>query len=312
MRITRYRCVTQTENMTSRKEKYVAGTPLVIITGLSGAGKSTAMRCFEELGCFCIDNLPPALVGTFYNLYQKSYATGPGVAVASDVRSGILFDDFRKMLNHLKRSGVEFKILYLDCATDTLINRFNEVRRSHPLQAGRPMKEAIEDERRKLEPIRELATRIIDTSELNAGQLQAAILRSFVGEDAASVLKLEFVSFGFKYGVPLDADFVFDVRFLSNPFYIKELSSLTGRDKVVYDFVMGCDHAHEYFDSIVKLIEPTLGEFVKVGKFSLTVGIGCTGGQHRSVAYAERLTEHFSTLGHKAHAVHRDISKPQG
>ncbi len=291
--------------------KFIAGTPLVIITGLSGAGKSTAMRCFEDLGCFCIDNLPPALVSTFYSLYQKSYSTGPGVAVASDVRSGILFDDFRKMLNQLKKNGVEFKILYLDCDTDTLINRFKEVRRSHPLQAGRSMQEAIEDERRKLEPIREHATRIIDTSDLNAANLREAILRSFVGTDAANVLKLEFVSFGFKFGVPLDADFIFDVRFLSNPFYIPDLANLTGEDKAVYDFVMGCEHANEYFDSIVRLIEPTLQEFVKVGKFSLTVGVGCTGGQHRSVAFAKRLAEHFSSQGQKAVAVHRDFKKQQ-
>lgn len=294
-----------------QQAKFVAGAPLVIITGLSGAGKSTAMRCFEDLGCFCIDNLPPALISTFYSLYQKSYSTGPGVAVASDVRSGILFDDFRKMLTQLKKNGVEFKILYLDCDTDTLINRFKEVRRSHPLQEGRPMKEAIEDERRKLEPIREHATRIIDTSELNAGDLREAILRSFVGDDAANVLKLEFVSFGFKFGVPLDADFIFDVRFLSNPFYIEGLSNLTGEDEAVYNFVMSCNHANEYFESIVGLIEPTLPEFIKVGKFSLTVGIGCTGGQHRSVAFAKRLAKHFSSQGHKAIAVHRDYKKPQ-
>jgi RNase adapter protein RapZ len=294
-----------------QQAKFVVGAPLVIITGLSGAGKSTAMRCFEDLGCFCIDNLPPALISTFYSLYQKSYSTGPGVAVASDVRSGILFDDFRKMLTQLKKNGVEFKILYLDCDTDTLINRFKEVRRSHPLQEGRPMKEAIEDERRKLELIREHATRIIDTSELNAGDLREAILRSFVGDDAANVLKLEFVSFGFKFGVPLDADFIFDVRFLSNPFYIEGLSNLTGEDEAVYNFVMSCNHANEYFDSIVGLIEPTLPEFIKVGKFSLTVGIGCTGGQHRSVAFAKRLAKHFSSQGHKAIAVHRDYKKPQ-
>jgi len=290
--------------------KFAAGVPLVIITGLSGAGKSTAMRCFDDLGCYCIDNLPPALVPTFFGLYEQSHAKGPGVAIASDIRSGILFDDFTEMVKALDGSGISYEVLYLDCDTDTLINRFKEVRRVPPLQTGMSMVEAIEEERKRLEPIRELATRIIDTSDLSAGMLREAILRNFGGIDAANIIKLEFVSFGFKYGIPLDADFLLDVRFLPNPYYVPKLAPLTGEDDAVYEYVMDSAAAKNYFAAIVNLIEPTLSEFVKVAKHNITVGIGCTGGRHRSVAFARRLAEHFTKLGHRAVAVHRDCNKP--
>lgn len=293
--------------------KFAAGAPLIIITGLSGAGKSTAMRCFEDLGCYCVDNLPPALIPTFYGLYQKSYSTGPGVAIASDIRSGILFDDFKDMRKTLERNRVSYKVLYLDCDTDTLINRYKEVKRVHPLQvSGKSMAEAIEDEKRRLEPIREFATRIIDTSDLRTAALREAIIRSFAGNDATDVVKIEFVSFGFKYGIPLDADFIFDMRFLTNPFYDPELAPLTGEDEAVYKYVMASDGAEVYFESIVNLLEPTLNRFMTVAKFNLTIGVGCTGGRHRSVAFTKRLAEHFKQLGHTASAVHRDIAKPIG
>lgn len=291
------------------KPKFLVGVPLVIITGLSGAGKSTAMRCFDDLGCYCIDNLPPGLIPTFFGLYQKSYAEGPGVVIASDVRSGSLFGDFTQTVEKLKSSGVKFEILYLDCDTDKLINRYKEARRTHPLHEGKTIASAIEEERHKLEPIREIATRIIDTSEKTANDLREAILRAYFGEDTLGAMRIEFASFGFKYGIPLDADFLFDARFLPNPFYVPELAPLTGEDDSVYDFVMESDIADAYFEEIVKLISLTLENFITVGKYNLVVCIGCTGGRHRSVAFAKRLARHFESEGHAALAVHRDIEK---
>ncbi|MDD5306242.1 MAG: RNase adapter RapZ [Deltaproteobacteria bacterium] len=288
-----------------------AGTPLVIITGLSGAGKSTAMRCLEDLGRYCVDNLPPALVPTFYSLYRQSYPAGPGVAIASDVRSGSLFDDFTTMVDALRGFGVAFEILYLDCDTDALINRFMEVRRSHPLQEGRSIEEAIEEERRRLEPNRAVATRIIDTGSLTAGTLREALVRILVGETTSAV-RLEFTSFGFKYGIPLDADFVFDVRFLPNPFYVPGLERLSGEDDEVYRFVMDGPLAEAYFGHIVDMLRLALPEFVKVGKFAANVAVGCTGGRHRSVAFARRLAETFRTAGQSVVAVHRDLRRPEG
>jgi UPF0042 nucleotide-binding protein len=289
----------------------VAGAPLVIITGLSGAGKSTAMRAFEDLGCYCVDNLPPGLIPTFFNLYEHSDSAATGVVIASDVRSGALFDDFAETVASLEQSEVDFKVVYLDCKTQVLLNRFNEVRRSHPLQTGRSLREAIDEERLRLEPIREIATQIIDTSELDARGLREQLVRDVAGLDTARVIRLQFVSFGFKYGVPRDADFVLDVRFLPNPFYEPDLQHQTGEDQAVFDFVMGSDPAADFFDRVAQVIELTLDSFVKVGKLTLTVAVGCTGGRHRSVAFARGLAARFSDQGWKARALHRDVAMPE-
>ncbi len=292
-----------------RKNKLVAGVPLVIITGLSGAGKSTAMRFLEDLGCYCLDNLPPGLVADFYALYEQGGSAGPGVVIASDVRSGELFNDFTAMVESLRESQIPFEILYLDCSTHTLLRRFKEVRRNHPLQINQSMIEAIEDERGRLEQIRALATRIIDTSNLQASDLREALISTLISEDKATVISIDFNSFGFKYGIPRDVDFVFDARFLPNPYYIPELRNLTGKDTDVYNYVMDGSLASTYFEKIVSLIDLTLESFFKVGKTNLSVGIGCTGGHHRSVAFAERLANHFEERGHRSRAAHRDLTK---
>jgi UPF0042 nucleotide-binding protein len=292
-----------------RENKLVAGVPLVIITGLSGAGKSTAMRFLEDLGCYCLDNLPPGLVADFFALYEQGGPPGSGVVIASDIRSGALFDDFTDMVESLRESQIPFEILYLDCSTHTLVRRFKEVRRNHPLQIKQSMLKAIEDERHRLEPIRAIATRIIDTSNLNASDLRETLIRTLISEEKASVVSIDFTSFGFKYGIPRDVDFVFDARFLPNPYYVPELRQLTGKNKEVYNYVMEGSLASAYFEKIVSLISLTLESFFKVGKTSLTVGIGCTGGHHRSVAFATRLADHFEKQGHRSRAAHRDISK---
>jgi UPF0042 nucleotide-binding protein len=293
-------------------DEFVAGAPLVIITGLSGAGKSTAMRAYEDLGCYCVDNLPPGLIPSFFNLYEQSGAASAGVVIASDIRSGALFDDFLGAVTSLKQSGLEHRIVFLDCRTQVLINRFNEVRRSHPLQTGRSLREALDEERERLGPIRAIATRIIDTSDLDAGGLREELLFEESDRDPVHVVKLQFVSFGFKYGVPRDADFVIDVRFLPNPFYEPGLRSKTGEDADVFSFVMGSELADQYFEKIVELVALSVEPFVGVGKLTLTIALGCTGGRHRSVAFARRLADHFTEQGFRARALHRDSAMPQG
>jgi len=290
------------------KRTYTTGTPLLIITGLSGAGKSTAMRAFEDLGCYCADNLPPGLIPSFFDLCERSGAINDGVVIASDVRSGALFDDFLDTARELDEANVAYSILYLDAATDVLINRFSEVRRTHPLEPRFSIQDAIEEERRMLEPIRAIATYVIDTSALDAARLREAIVQTVAG-DAASAVRLKFLSFGYKYGVPRDADFVFDVRFLPNPFYEPELKDRTGQDPEVLRYVMSPPLAGEYFDGIARLVELTLDSFVKVGKLNLAVAFGCTGGRHRSVAFAERMAALFSEKGHPSRAVHRDAAR---
>lgn len=287
------------------------GVPLVIITGLSGAGKSTAMRFFEDLGCYCLDNLPPAIVPLVYDLYLQTGAAGPGVAIASDVRSGTLFADFRNMVEGLRASRVDFKVVFLDCGTGTLIRRFQEVRRNHPLQVDRSMEEAIEEERRLLEPIREVATRIVDTSGMSPAELRDKLVQLLHYGNRTAALSVELLSFGFKHGVPRDVDFVFDVRFLPNPFYVDELQARTGEDDAVYDYVMRQPLAEEFFQRVVALLELTFPSFLAVGKRDIAVGIGCTGGRHRSVAFARRLAAHFAGAGLRTRAVHRDAAKPQ-
>ncbi len=286
---------------------------LVIITGLSGAGKSSAMRFLEDLGCYCVDNLPPSLIPAFYNLYQQSGSLSQGVVIASDLRSGALFDDFETTVTSLRASGTSFSIVYLDCATDKLISRYKEVRRNHPLQPlTGSTQDAIEEERRRLDPIRALATNLIDTSDLSPAQLRKAIVKELIAEEASKVLTLDFVSFGFKYGLPRDVDFLFDLRFLPNPFYIPELRPKTGEHIDVYRYVMKQQLADPFFEKTVELIELTIESFIKVGKTSLIIGLGCTGGRHRSVAFAMRLADCFRDRGRKAHAHHRDAAKPQG
>lgn len=286
--------------------------PLVIITGLSGAGKSTAMRVFEDLGRYCLDNLPPGIIASVYNLHQRSEQGGSGVVIASDVRSGALFDDLVDTVGALENDGIDVEVLYLDCSTDVLINRFSEVRRTHPLQTGRSLRESIDEERRRLEQVRAIARNVMDTTTFGTGELRRELLTRFGGGGAEDVVRLKFVSFGFKYGVPRDADYVFDVRFLPNPFYVPELRAMTGEDDEVYEYVMSNEGADLFFEGVVELLGRTLDPFVQVGKLQINVAVGCTGGKHRSVAFARRFAEAFFERGVKASAIHRDAAKLEG
>ncbi|MBN2340821.1 MAG: RNase adapter RapZ [Deltaproteobacteria bacterium] len=283
---------------------------LVIITGLSGAGKSTAMRVFDDLGYYCLDNLPPALILDFFRLYMQGTGTKKGVAIASDMRSGDLFDDFQSTVMRLEAEAIHFAIVYLDCDTEVLMKRFKEVRRSHPLETQYSLRRAIVEERKQLAATLALATDVIDTTHMAAAQLRQTVLQTVVQRDAADVSMIKVLSFGFKYGAPRDADFVFDVRFLPNPFYKEELRPLSGEDDPVYTYVMNQDAANRFFDSIIQLLDPTFDAFVNVGKFSINIAFGCTGGRHRSVAFAKRLSMYYRKRGKDVQTYHRDITHP--
>ena len=286
-------------------------TPLlVIITGLSGAGKSTAMRVFDDLGYYCLDNLPPALILDFYHLYMKGSTRKKGIAIASDMRSGTLFDDFQSAVQRLRDESIHFALVYLDCETDVLMNRFNEVRRTHPLEPRYSLRRAISEERTLLAPTLSLATHVIDSTHINANQLRHAVLQTVLQQDRTRVSHVNIVSFGFKYGVPRDADFVFDVRFLPNPFYKEALRAASGEDQDVYDYVMSSDAAERFFQGMVHLLDPTFDAFIDVGKFSVNIAVGCTGGRHRSVAFARRLATYYENQKREVHKYHRDMDHP--
>jgi UPF0042 nucleotide-binding protein len=283
------------------------GTPLVIITGMSGAGKSTALRCFEDLGYFCVDNLPPALIGTFYRLSSRGGEHDKGITVGCDVRSGALFGDFDEALAKMRDDGLSVRVIFLDCGDDELISRFQESRRAHPL-SNLPA-EGVAKERVLMAPIKSAADEVIDTSELSAAQLRDEIFALFAGGGAMSVTTVTLVSFGYRFGIPTDCDFVFDVRFLPNPFYESELQDLTGTDKRVFDYVMSDPKAAKFADGVYDLISVALPGFAELKKLNLAAAFGCTGGQHRSVAMAEYLRGKFTAAGVRALVVHRDTGK---
>ena len=283
---------------------------LVIITGLSGAGKSTAMRVFDDLGYYCLDNLPPALILDFYRLYMAGATSRKGVAIASDMRSGDLFDDFNAAAKRLKDESIHCVLVYMECETDVLVKRFKEVRRSHPLEPRFSLREAILEERRRLASTLALADHVIDTTRSKSAQVRQMVLQTVLQQDAHLASQVKIVSFGFKYGVPEDADYVFDVRFLPNPFYLEKLRPLSGEDDDVYNYVMNHDAAERFFQGIVQLIDPTFESFVDVGKFTINIAVGCTGGRHRSVAFAKRLADYYGSHNREVQKYHRDIANP--
>ncbi len=283
---------------------------VVIITGMSGAGKSTALRCFEDMGYLCVDNIPPQIIEAFLKLLGQSKTSPPGVAFVCDIRSGALFDDFHRVWDELAAMGVSPRLIFLDSDNATLVRRYKELRRQHPLtQGGISNEAAIASERERLEPLKALAAEVIDTTNLTSKQLTGALRELFVAGDRLSYVSLTLLSFGYKYGVPMDADFIFDLRFLPNPFYVEELKNLSGRDKAVYDFVMKDERALWAGERILEFIEGTLPGFEAVQKFNLLVALGCTGGKHRSVAVVNWLKERFEERDRRVLVIHRDVEK---
>ncbi|HHW09692.1 MAG TPA: RNase adapter RapZ [Firmicutes bacterium] len=280
----------------------------IIITGLSGAGKSEAVRCFEDMGFFCVDNLPPALIPKFAELCTQSAGKVKRVAIVSDIRGGDFFDSLFDALQTLENDGILYQIIYLEASNDCLIKRFKQTRRRHPMASEGSILEGIMAERRRLEGLRGRAHKIIDTSNLTTRQLHAELARTY-GERESDRLTVTFISFGFKHGVPLDADMVFDVRFLPNPHYVESLQPLTGNHPDVVKYVMGWAVTKRFLAKVCDLLDFLLPQFVSEGKTHLIIGIGCTGGQHRSVMIANHLGKFVQHLGYNTRVDHRDIDE---
>ena len=261
----------------------------VILTGMSGAGKSTAIKMMEDIGFYCVDNLPIPLLEKFVELTTLQSAELQKVAVGIDIRSGQSFDELHGVLDHMKDNGVEYEILFLDAEDSVLVKRYKETRRNHPLAGGERVDKGIEEERKRLAFLKERADYIIDTSQLLTRELKAELDKIFIQNQDYKNLFITILSFGFKYGIPVDSDLVFDVRFLPNPFYIDELKYLTGNDRGVQDYVMSFPEAGIFLDKLTDLLRFLIPNYIKEGKYQLVVAIGCTGGKHRSVTLANEL-----------------------
>ncbi|AKP68229.1 RNase adapter RapZ [Companilactobacillus ginsenosidimutans] len=288
---------------------------LVIVTGMSGAGKTVAMQSFEDLGYFCIDNMPPNLLPKFWELVHES-GTIDKVALVVDIRSRAFYDEIFSMLAEVnadeqeQNQKVEMKIMFLDASDEELVSRYKETRRSHPLAMEGRLLDGIQKERELLGEMKSRAQVVIDTTDLSPRQLREAIFDNFQKSAEVPTFHIEVMSFGFKYGLPIDADIVMDVRFLRNPFYVPELKVQTGKDKDVYDYVMDSPETEKFYQKLFDLMKFILPGYEKEGKTSLTVAIGCTGGQHRSVAIAERLGKDLKDK-YYVDITHRDMEKSQ-
>lgn len=281
---------------------------LVIISGLSGAGKTQALRSLEDLGFFCIDNLPPALLTKFADLCAQSGQKVRRIALVIDVRGGQFFDDLLLSLRELEEAGIWYEVLFLEAGDEVLVRRFKETRRRHPLAATGGILEAIREERKRLEEIRGRARIIIDTSDLTPGRLREEIFQLFSEDSPLERFVIRVVTFGYKHGLPRDADLVFDVRFLPNPYYVESLKHLSGNDRAVVKYVMKWPVTQEFMKLLEGLIGFLIPHYKNEGKTQLTIAIGCTGGRHRSVVVAERLAEALRRLNNVVLVEHRDIS----
>lgn len=280
---------------------------LVIITGMSGAGRSQAMKVLEDFGYYCVDNLPPVLIHQFVALCDQNTEDIRKLALVTDIRGGIFFEDLEKELQVLKDSGLNYKLLFLDSSDKVLIKRFKEARRSHPMNPTGSIEDGISDERVRLAKLRDISDTIIDTSGYNLSQFKNEMSKIFREDTERSNMSISIMSFGFKKGIPLDADFVFDARFLPNPFYVEELRVQTGNDKPVQDYVMSFQESHDFYSQIVSMVNTVLPLCEKEGRAQLIIAIGCTGGQHRSVTLSNRLYDELKDHKYTVGITHREI-----
>ncbi len=280
---------------------------LVIVTGMTGAGRSTAAKELEDLGYFVVDNLPPTLVRDVVRLVDDSRGIDQPIAVVVDVRSGSFFDSLQAN-RHQQVTGRPTTLLFLEATEDVLVRRQEAARRPHPLQGSGRLLHGLQRERDVMADLRGDADVLLDTSNFNVHQLQDRITELF-GTAATTRLKVTVISFGFKYGIPVDADFVADMRFLPNPFWVPELRPLTGRDDVVADYVKSQPGAAEFLDGYLPVLQQVAEGYLNEGKRFFTVAIGCTGGKHRSVAMTEEITRRLTERGHRARATHRDLGR---
>lgn len=281
----------------------------VIVTGMSGAGKSTTLKTLEDIGYFCVDNLPIQLIMRFAEIAYAKDNDINNVAIGVDIRSGVYLEQLSECLQQLKESQYDYEILFLDSNDDVLIKRYKETRRNHPLARNGRIEDGIKMERSRIAFLRKEADYIIDTTSLLTRELKAELDKIFIENAEYSNFIINVVSFGFKYGIPRDADLVFDVRFLPNPYYDLELRSLTGNDEAIQNFVMQFDEAKEFMNKIADLLEFLIPNYIKEGKNGLVVAIGCTGGKHRSVTLANGIYKELETLPYSVRIVHRDIEK---
>ena len=283
---------------------------LLIVTGMSGAGKSQAANALEDMGYYCVDNIPPAIIPSFVELSARSGDLLNKMAIVTDIRGGVLFSEIEQVLNNLKNNSVAYKILFLDAADDVLIRRYKENRRRHPMADAENMSlsAAVKKEREMLKKIRFMSDYIIDTSHISIAQVKVQLSNVFCGS-VSNVLKIQCKSFGFKYGADTEADLVIDVRCLPNPFYVEDLKHKTGLDKEVRDYVMSSDDSKEFLARLLSFIDCAVPLYAKEGKSQLIISIGCTGGKHRSVTFAQLIGEHLQNENFNCSITHRDIYK---
>ena len=282
----------------------------LIVSGLSGAGKSRAADMLEDLSYYCVDNMPIALIPKFAQLCMAANDRYERVALVTDIRERASFEELFNVLDGLWDLGCDYRILFMEANTETIVKRYKETRRRHPLAtAGLSVEQAIENEIERLSSVRERADYIIDTSNLTIGMLQSEIYRIFVGSDARKKMVVNVMSFGFKYGIPIESDLVFDVRFLPNPFYVAELRELCGLDAPVSNFLYEQHETTEFMEKLEDMVRFLLPKYAEEGKLNLTIAIGCTGGRHRSVALAKALCESIASMGYGSQLINRDINK---
>ena len=281
---------------------------VVIITGLSGAGKTKAADWFEDKGYYCIDNMPPALIRNFIDLAMTGKRRIEKAALVVDIRGGQFFGDLKEMMVSLEDDiNIDFKILFIEASDETLIRRFNEARRSHPLASGLMTREAIQKEREELTELRNHANYVIDTSSLKVAELNSELDKFFGTKTKHDSFVLNIMSFGYKHGMPLEADWVVDVRFIPNPYYVSSLKKLTGNNKKVAQYVLRQDVTKEFVNRFREIITRLVPAYVKEGKYSLTIAFGCTGGQHRSVTLANEFYRIFTAEGWRVTLEHREL-----
>ncbi len=283
---------------------------LIIITGLSGAGKTEALKYFEDAGYYCIDNLPSYLILNLIKFFSERNRNIDKIAVAIDLRSGYFFDEIYKTLDNLKKKNIKYKILFLEASKRVLMNRFSLTRRKHPLVEDGDVGGGIEKEIEKMHKLRKVSDVIIDTTSLNAKDLRLEITERILGnKERSRLLQISLISFGYKYGLPENADIVMDVRFLPNPFYMDELKDLDGGDEKVVRFVLSRDETKRFILMFEKMLDFLIPNYIDEGKSYLGIGIGCTGGKHRSVVISEKIYDYLKLKGYSIKLFHKDIDK---
>lgn len=281
---------------------------VVVVTGLSGAGKTNAMDWFEDRGYYCVDNMPPALIANFIELTKSSKKQIEKAAFVFDARGGAYFSDMKEYINLLKSDeNIDCRILFIEASERTLIKRFNETRRAHPLATGSTTKEVIAAEREELKEIRDLSDYIIDTTNLKVAELKQEISKIFEEGSGKSSFLINIKSFGYKRGIPIEADLVLDMRFIPNPYYLPSLKRLTGNNKKVSSYVLRQKVTQDFIKAELEMLDMLIPAYIKEGKYHLNIAFGCTGGQHRSVAMADIISKELRAKGYRVTLEHRDI-----